>query len=76
MKNRRGSIKAGRAIHFLGLSLDARVYDVAYGRILLGVQVAKNEHREFKQVLDQINFWYQEETDNSAYQLYLGRRGA
>lgn len=51
-----------------------RNHGAAYGRILLGVQVAKNEHRAFEQVLDQINFRYWEETDNSAYQLYLGRR--
>ncbi|RLA47316.1 MAG: threonine ammonia-lyase, biosynthetic [Gammaproteobacteria bacterium] len=50
-----------------------RNHGAADGRILLGVQAAKNERRAFEEVLDQINFRYWEETDNSAYQLYLGR---
>ncbi len=51
-----------------------RNHGAAYGRILVGVQLPKAEHREFIQILDQINFPYWEETDNRAYQLYLGNR--
>ena len=51
-----------------------RNHGAAYGRILVGVQVAKNERRAFRRVLEQINFRYWEETDNRAYQLYLGQR--
>ena len=42
--------------------------------ILLGVQVDSADRPAFEQVLDQINYRYWEETDNRAYQLYLGRR--
>ena len=51
-----------------------RNHGAAYGRILVGVQVEKSERRAFERVLDQINFRYWEETDNRAYQLYLGQR--
>ena len=51
-----------------------RNHGAAYGRILLGVQVAKTERRALQEVLDQINFPHWEETDNRAYQLYLGKR--
>ena len=51
-----------------------RNHGAAYGRILVGVQVPGNERRAFEQVLDEINYRYWEETENCAYQLYLGRR--
>jgi len=51
-----------------------RNHGAAYGRILVGVQVPAAERRSFEQVLDEINFRYWEETDNRAYQLYLGKR--
>jgi len=51
-----------------------RNHGAAYGRILVGVQLPKSERRAFEQILDQINFPYWEETDNRAYQLYLGNR--
>ena len=49
-----------------------RNHGAAYGRILLGVQVPKSERREFEQILAKLNFRYWEETDNRAYQIYLG----
>ena len=54
--------------------LGARVllHGAAYGRIFVGVQVRKSERKQFEQVLDRINFKYSEETNNPAYQLYLG----
>jgi len=51
-----------------------RNHGAAYGRIFVGIQVRKAERRQFEQVLDRINFRYWEETDNRAYQLYLGNR--
>jgi threonine dehydratase len=52
-----------------------RNHGAAYGRILVGVQVDRGERREFEQILDRLNYPYWEETDNRAYQLYLGQRG-
>ena len=51
-----------------------RNHGAAYGRILVGVQVLKSERRAFEQVLADINFRHWDETDNRAYQLYLGQR--
>jgi threonine dehydratase len=51
-----------------------RNHGAAYGRILVGVQLERKERREFEQILDQLNYPYWEETDNLAYQLYLGQR--
>ena len=49
-----------------------RNHGAAYGRIFVGVQVRKSERKQFEQVLDRINFKYSEETNNRAYELYLG----
>ena len=51
-----------------------RNHGAAYGRILVGVQVPKSERRAFEQVLGEINYRHWDETDNRAYQLYLGQR--
>jgi threonine dehydratase len=51
-----------------------RNHGAAYGRILVGVQVPRSEQRVFDQVLDKINYRYWDETENRAYQLYLGQR--
>ena len=51
-----------------------RNHGAAYGRILVGVQVPKSERRAFEQVLADINYRHWDETDNRAYQLYLGQR--
>jgi len=50
-----------------------RNHGAAYGRILVGVQVARADKRAFHTVLDKIDFRYWEETDNPSYELYLGR---
>ena len=49
-----------------------RNHGAAYGRILVGVQVPKSERSQFSAVLDDIGYPYWDETDNPAYQLYLG----
>ena len=51
-----------------------RNHGAAYARILVGVQVPQAERRQFEQVLERINFRFWEETENRAYQLYLGGR--
>jgi threonine dehydratase len=49
-----------------------RNHGAAFGRILIGIQVASAERRQLEQVLEDIGFPYWDETDNRAYQLYLG----
>ncbi|MCP4211828.1 MAG: threonine ammonia-lyase, biosynthetic [Halieaceae bacterium] len=49
-----------------------RNHGAAYGRILIGIQVSKTERRALKEVMDHIGYSYSDETDNRAYQLYLG----
>jgi threonine dehydratase len=49
-----------------------RNHGAAYGRILVGVQVPKSERPQFSAVLDDIGYPHWDETDNRAYQLYLG----
>ena len=51
-----------------------RNHGAAYGRILVGLQVASGEIGELEKTLQQINYRYWDETDNRAYQLYLGKR--
>lgn len=51
-----------------------RNHGAAYGRILVGLQVASGELGELEATLRQINYRYWDETDNRAYQLYLGKR--
>lgn len=52
-----------------------RNHGAAYGRILLGVQVPRNEQAAFEDLLGAIKYRYWEETGNRAYQLYLGGVG-
>ena len=51
-----------------------RNHGAAYGRILVGLQVARGEIKALEKTLDQINYRYWDETNNRAYQLYLGNR--
>ncbi len=53
-----------------------RNHGAAFGRILVGVQVPRRERKAFEKILDQLNYPYWDETDNRAYQLYLGQRRA
>lgn len=50
-----------------------RNHGAAYGRILIGIQVPKKERKALQEVLERVNFRYWDETDNRAYQLYLGQ---
>jgi len=51
-----------------------RNHGAAYGRILVGLQVASDELCVLERTLQKINYRYWDETDNRAYQLYLGKR--
>ncbi len=48
-----------------------RNHGAAYGRILTGIQVPKEDTDEFQVFLDELGYEAQEETDNPAYQLFL-----
>jgi threonine dehydratase len=48
-----------------------RNHGSAYGRVLVGLQVPVKDRREVPRFLDALNFPYQEETDNQAYQFFL-----
>ncbi len=47
-----------------------------YGRVLAGVQVPPGDATEFAAHLDDLGYFYQEETDGLAYRLFLGAGGA
>lgn len=49
-----------------------RNHGAAYGRVLCGLQVPPNERAECRASLDALGFPYWEETDNPAYELFLG----
>ena len=53
-----------------------RNHGAAYGRVLCGLQVPKQERAECKRALDALGYTYSEETDNPAYRLFLGTNGA
>ena len=48
-----------------------RNHGAAYGRILTGIQVPKEDADEFQIFLDELGYKAWEETDNPAYQLFL-----
>lgn len=48
-----------------------RNHGAAYGRILVGLQVPTKERKEIPKFLDELNYPYQEETDNEAYRFFL-----
>ncbi|MBT8128400.1 MAG: hypothetical protein KJP10_00315, partial [Gammaproteobacteria bacterium] len=43
----------------------------AYGRVLVGLQIAFNERKQLVSYLDKLGYRYWEETDNPAYKLFL-----
>lgn len=49
-----------------------RNHGAAYGRVLLGLQAPASDRKLVKQSLDSLGYQYWEETDNPAYQLFLG----
>ncbi|MFT5578158.1 MAG: threonine dehydratase [Paraglaciecola psychrophila] len=49
-----------------------RNHGSAFGRVLLGVQASKQERGALKASFDELQYSYIEETDNPAYQMFLG----
>ena len=49
-----------------------RNHGAAYGRILVGIQIPVEERAEFQVFLDELDYPYWEETNNPAYELFLG----
>ena len=49
-----------------------RNHGAAYGRVLVGLQVPEGERADCRAAFDKLHYEYQEETDNPAYQLFLG----
>jgi threonine dehydratase len=49
-----------------------RNHGAAFGKVLMGVQIAELEKHAFEHCLDALGFVYQEETNNPAYRLFSG----
>nr|WP_067290964.1 threonine ammonia-lyase, biosynthetic [Marinobacterium profundum] len=49
-----------------------RNHGAAYGRVLVGMQVPAEEHEQVKAFLTEIGYNFWDETDNTAYRLFLG----
>jgi len=50
-----------------------RNHGADYGRALVGIQVPTSDAQAFQQFLDTLGYPYVEETQNQAYQLFLGK---
>jgi threonine dehydratase len=72
--------RTGALLHFLNemgsrwnISLfHYRNHGAAYGRVLMGMQVAPDDATQFKEFLDGLRMHYAEETSNLAYRMFLG----
>jgi threonine dehydratase len=51
-----------------------RNHGAAFGRVLMGLQVPKEDRKTFHEFLDALGFPYREETDNPAYRLFAAGR--
>lgn len=49
-----------------------RNHGADYGRVLVGMQVPESDKQAFQQFLDQLGYFYWDESDNPAYKLFLG----
>jgi len=49
-----------------------RNHGAAYGRVLVGMQVLGSERKELEALLKDLNYHFCDETDNPAYQFFLG----
>jgi threonine dehydratase len=49
-----------------------RNHGADYGRVLVGIQVPRDEMREFRLFLEKLGYPYADETRNPAYRLFLG----
>jgi len=67
---------AGLGQHWNISMFHYRNHGAAYGRILVGIQVPEGERRQLEKVMDSIGYPYWDETENRAYQLYLGNNSS
>ena len=49
-----------------------RNHGADYGRVLVGIQVPRQSRKDFRASLDKLGYAYWDETDNPAYNLFLG----
>ena len=49
-----------------------RNHGAAYGRVIVGMQVPAEERADIPEFLEEIGYYYWEESHNSAYKLFLG----
>lgn len=49
-----------------------RNHGAAYGRVLVGLEVPRAEHKAFRQFLQGLGYRFSDETENPAYSLFLG----
>ena len=50
-----------------------RNHGAAYGRVLVGLEVAPEERQALRMLLDQLHYPFWDETDNPAYRFFLSR---
>ncbi len=50
-----------------------RNHGADFGRVLVGIQVPDSDHGAFAEFLAQLGYRYWDETNNTAYQLFLGK---
>ena len=48
-----------------------RNHGADYGRVLCGIQVPADERGKYQQFLDELGYFYQDESDNPVYKLFL-----
>jgi threonine dehydratase len=48
-----------------------RNHGAAYGRVLAGMEVPKKDQKEFRRFLDELGYFWEEESDNPAYRTFL-----
>jgi threonine dehydratase len=48
-----------------------RNHGAAYGRVLAGLQVPQKDERDFRRFLDELGYFWEDETDNPAYRTFL-----
>ena len=71
--------RPGALIHFLNQVEDRwnislfhyRNHGAAYGRVLMGIQIPAEDEAAFQAFLENLNMFYEDETDNPAYALFL-----
>ncbi len=48
-----------------------RNHGADFGRVLCGLQIPETDKQVFQKTLDELGYWYEDESDNPAYRLFL-----